>query len=261
MLIRRTHYNMAQKIKPLVVGNWKMNGLKSSEVEIKKILESSSKLNPFVDLVICPPATILHLLYKNVLGSNLALGGQDCHVKQAGAFTGDLSAEMLWDVGARFVIIGHSERRSFHSESDELVCSKVFAGWTAKLTVIICIGETQSQRESGETKEIVLQQLAGSIPQQIELDSTVIAYEPVWAIGTGLTPTVHEITDVHDLIRESLLERFGNDGESIRLLYGGSVKPENAATILAPENVNGALVGGASLKAEDFLGIANVFFQ
>ena len=252
---------MATKIKPLIAGNWKMNGTLASLNEINKILESSSIYNPFVDLLICPPATLLHLLKESLNESTLALGGQNCHFEQSGAYTGDISAEMLREVGASYVIVGHSERRTGYAESNELVRSKVLAAWSAKLATIICIGETQSQRESGRTKEVVLQQIKGSVPEQIELNSTVIAYEPVWAIGTGLTPTVEEIAEIHNIIRETLVERLGKDGEAIRLLYGGSVKPDNATNLMAPENVNGALVGGASLKAEDFLQIASVYLN
>ncbi len=252
---------MLTRVKPLVAGNWKMNGTLASLNEIKKILESSSNYNPFVDLLICPPATILHLLNENLTEPTLALGGQDCHFEQSGAYTGDISAAMLREAGASYVIVGHSERRTGYTESDELVRAKVLAAWSAKLTAIICIGETQTQRDGGTTKEVVLQQIKGSVPEHIELNSTVLAYEPVWAIGTGLTPTVEEVVEVHNMIRDYLVERFGNDGETIRLLYGGSVKPENARNLMAPENVNGALVGGASLKAEDFLQIASVYLN
>ena len=250
---------MPTEIKPLVAGNWKMNGTKSSLSEIKKILESSHSLEAFVDLLICPPTTILHLLNENLTQSSLMLGGQDCHSEQFGAYTGDISAEMLRDVGASYVIVGHSERRVNYLESDELVQMKVCAAWRAKLTAIVCIGETLEQRESGATKSVVLKQLKDSIPEKIDANLIVVAYEPVWAIGSGLTPTKSEVADVHNFIRKSLVDRFGSIGGSIRLLYGGSVKPENAASLIASEHVNGALVGGASLKAVDFLGIANAF--
>ena len=211
---------MPTKIKPLVAGNWKMNGVKSSVVEIKKILEFSSQYIPFVDLLICPPATLLNLLNETVTDSSLALGAQDCHFQQFGAYTGDISAEMLRDVGASYVIVGHSERRTYHNESDEYICSKVLAAWSAKLTTIICIGETQSQREAGATEEVVLQQLLESVPEKIKFNSTVIAYEPIWAIGTGLTPTAQEVADVHNLIREIFARKIwqfrGNCAHTLR---------------------------------------------
>jgi triosephosphate isomerase len=192
-------------------------------------------------------------------GSPVAIGGQDCHAEASGAFTGDVSAEMLKDAGASAVIVGHSERRTYHKETDAEVEAKARAAWRAQLTAIICIGETKDERVGGRTLDIVGAQLRGSVPEGATAANTVIAYEPVWAIGTGLTPTPTDVAEVHGFIRQRLTARFGEAGQGVRILYGGSVKPSNAAELMRVDNVNGALVGGASLKAEDFLGIAGAY--
>jgi triosephosphate isomerase len=243
----------------LVAGNWKMNGLKAAAAELGKIIQGYAELRPQADLMVCPPATLLMTFVHVALGSQVAIGAQDCHPEPAGAFTGDLSAEMLADAGATAVIVGHSERRTMHHESDQLVQAKANAARRAGLTAIVCIGETREQRESGETVAVVQRQFAGSLPQAATAANLILAYEPVWAIGTGLTPTVQDIADVHADIRRQLVTRYGAEGRSIRILYGGSVKPSNARELMTIANVNGALVGGASLKADDFLGIAAVY--
>ena len=189
----------------------------------------------------------------------MAIGAQDCHAAEAGAHTGDISAEMLADAGASAVIVGHSERRADHGEGDDLVAAKARAAWRAGLTAIICVGETRDQRDAGETLEVIGGQLAGSVPEGADAGNTIIAYEPVWAIGTGLTPTPDDVAGVHAFIRETLLSRMGGAGGQMRLLYGGSVKPANASELMGVANVNGALVGGASLKAADFLGIIEAY--
>jgi len=249
---------MAAQRRPLVAGNWKMNGLRASAAELGKIVDGSSAL-PDVDLLVCPPATLLMMFVSAAHGSTVAIGAQDCHAEPSGAFTGDISAEMLADTGASAVIVGHSERRTYHAETDSLVRAKALAAWRAGLTAIVCIGETKDQRTAGQTLDVVGAQLAGSLPTSVIADGLVIAYEPVWAIGTGLTPTPADVAQVHGFIRERLTKRFGATGEEIRVLYGGSVKPANAAELLHIENVDGALVGGASLKADDFLGIARAY--
>lgn len=247
---------MATAIRPLVAGNWKMNGLKSALGELGAMVEGYSGLRNKVDLMLCPPATILYSAAAVVIGSRILLGGQDCHPKASGAHTGDLSAEMMADAGASAIIVGHSERRTDHAEIDAVVKAKAEAAWRAGLTAIVCVGETQGERDGGRALDVVGGQLAGSIPDGATAANTVIAYEPVWAIGTGRTPTVADVTEMHGFIRKRLVERFGQGADSVRILYGGSVKPSNAAELMAVPNVNGALVGGASLKAADFLGIA-----
>ncbi len=248
---------MNQTIRPLIAGNWKMNGLKASMAEFETMLAGAAKVVGKADLLVCPPVTLIAAFAEKSRGSrNLALGGQDCHPKPSGAHTGDISAEMLADAGARAVIVGHSERRADHGESDGLVRQKAEAAWRAGLTAIICIGETRQQRDSGETLQICRGQLNGSLPDGARADNLVVAYEPVWAIGTGLTPTAGDVEQIHQFIREFLTGRFNGDGVKIRILYGGSVKPSNARELMAVNNVNGALIGGASLKAADFLAIA-----
>jgi triosephosphate isomerase (TIM) len=248
---------MNQTIRPLIAGNWKMNGLKASMAEFETMLAGAAKVVGKADLLVCPPVTLIAAFAEKSRGSrNLALGGQDCHPKPSGAHTGDISAEMLADAGARAVIVGHSERRADHGESDGLVRQKAEAAWRAGLTAIICIGETRQQRDSGETLQICRGQLNGSLPDGARADNLVVAYEPVWAIGTGLTPTAGDVEQIHQFIREFLTGRFNGDGVKIRILYGGSVKPSNARELMAVNNVNGALIGGASLKASDFLAIA-----
>jgi triosephosphate isomerase (TIM) len=247
---------MAAKRRPLIAGNWKMNGLIGSGSELQAIIAASEPLAKKADLLICPPATLVAAFASRARGSVVAIGGQDCHPSSSGAHTGDISAEMLKDAGAWFVITGHSERRADHSESSELVRAKVQAAWRAGLVPIVCVGETEAQRKSGQALDIVGAQLAASVPDGATAEDLVVAYEPVWAIGTGLTPTIVEIEQVHGFIRNKLSERFRSDGAGIRVLYGGSVKPSNAAEILRAKEVNGALIGGASLKATDFFAIA-----
>ena len=247
--------------RPLVAGNWKMNGLKLSAGELGRIMQGGGELSRSVDLMICPPATLLVTFAGVALGSKLQIGAQDCHEKPAGAFTGDISAEMIADAGASAVIVGHSERRTLHGETDAQVRAKAEAAWRARLTAIVCIGETEAERKAGNTLAVLGTQLDGSLPDGATGAKLVVAYEPVWAIGTGLTPSADDVRDAHAFIRGRLEKRFGQEGAAVRILYGGSVKPSNAQELLLIPNVNGALVGGASLKAEDFLGIASVYRQ
>ena len=242
--------------RPLIAGNWKMNGTLASLTEIKAVAEAAEAgLSADRDILVCPPATILSASC-GVAGDRIAVGGQDCHAAESGAHTGDIAAKMLKDVGARYVIVGHSERRADHGEESAMVEAKARAAIGAGLIAIVCIGEREEERSEGRTLDVLGAQLAGSLPDGIDADRLVVAYEPVWAIGTGRTPTADDIGDVHNFIREQLIERFGQEvGEGIRLLYGGSVKPVNAAEILGIGDVDGALVGGASLKAEDFIAI------
>ncbi|MEO8757461.1 MAG: triose-phosphate isomerase [Devosia sp.] len=247
---------MSQTPTPLIAGNWKMNGLRASIVEIEKL---AAKLTagepPRCTVAICPPATLLNVFNLIAAPAGIVLGGQDCSSFASGARTGDLSAAMLADSGAQMVIVGHSERRADHGETDDLVNRKAVAALAAGLTPIICIGETRAQREAGQADAICSAQLLASVPDQAADDDVVIAYEPIWAIGTGLTPTSADIAKMHKNLRDQLVNRFGACGETIRLLYGGSMKPSNAAEILAIPNVNGGLVGGASLLADDFAAI------
>jgi triosephosphate isomerase len=239
----------------LVAGNWKMNGLRASVAEFDRVIEGAAAAP--CDLLVCPPATLIATFAARAAGGLVAVGGQDCHAKASGAHTGDLSAEMLKDAGAAAAIVGHSERRADHGETDAMVAAKAEAAWRAGLTAVICVGETEAQRDAGETLAVIGESLAGSVPPAATAATTVIAYEPVWAIGTGRTPTVEQIAEVHGFIRDALRERLGVvEGTAMRILYGGSVKPSNAAEIFAVPDVDGALVGGASLKAADFLGIA-----
>ena len=235
-----------------------MNGLRASAAELGKVVQGADTLSK-VDLLVCPPATLLMMFVSAAHGSNVAIGAQDCHAEPAGAFTGDISAEMLADAGATAVIVGHSERRTYHGETDAAVRAKALAAGRAGLLAIVCVGETKNQRDGGRTLDVVGAQLAGSLPNAVIAEGLVVAYEPVWAIGTGLTPTTADVAEVHDFIRERLTKRFGETGEEIRVLYGGSVKPTNAKELLGVANVDGALVGGASLKADDFLGIAAAY--
>jgi len=250
---------MSQARRPLVAGNWKMNGLKASAAELTKVVQGAAGLSAKVDLLVCPPATLVPAFATHAHGTPVAIGGQDCHAEPSGAFTGDVAAEMLADAGATAVIVGHSERRSHHQEDDAQVAAKARAAWRAGLTAIVCVGETKDQRTGGETLAVVGAQLDGSVPDGATPDTLVIAYEPVWAIGTGLTPTPSDVAEVHGFIRERLTARFGAIGQGVRVLYGGSVKPSNASELMAVANVDGALVGGASLKADDFLGIARAY--
>ena len=231
----------------LAAGNWKMNGLAAQMAEIETLADTVPE-GP--EVLICPPATLLSMMAA--VSGPIQIGAQDCHNAQNGAHTGDISAAMLADAGARYVIVGHSERRADHGETDATVAAKATAAWEAGLTAIICIGETEAQYRAGETLAVIAGQLAGSVPEGATGANTVIAYEPVWAIGTGLVPEMAEIATVHGAIRAQLVERFGPEADAMRLLYGGSVKPGNAAEIFAVADVDGALVGGASLKASDF---------
>jgi triosephosphate isomerase len=246
--------------KTLIAGNWKMNGLRADGVTLAKTVAAGAPaVVAKAELVVCPPATLISLV-ANTLGEPLrngliSIGGQDCHHETAGAHTGDISAVMLANLGCRYAIVGHSERRINHREDDPLVWQKAVAAQRAGLTAIICVGETEEERDRGEALDVVRRQIGGSLPDAATAANTVIAYEPVWAIGTGRTPSLDDIAEVHNAMRALLAERL-KDGDQVRLLYGGSVKPDNAAEILALANVNGALVGGASLNAEDFLAIA-----
>jgi triosephosphate isomerase len=254
---------MAANPRPLVAGNWKMNGLVGATAELAKIIKGAAVFAGSADLMVCPPATLIASFVSAARGSAVTIGGQDCHAEASGAHTGDIAAEMLKDAGAVAVIVGHSERRTDHHENDAQVRAKALAAHRAGLIAIICVGERHAQREAGKTLAIVGGQLDGSLPDGGTSANLVIAYEPVWAIGTGLTPTPADVAEVHAFIRKRLGERkganFGSGGAGVRILYGGSVKPGNAKELLAIPNVNGALVGGASLKADDFLGIAGVY--
>jgi triosephosphate isomerase len=245
-------------VRPLVAGNWKMNGLRAARTEFADIVNGYPALQDKTDLMVCPPATLI-ASFAEAFRSPVAIGAQDCHPEPSGAFTGDLSAEMLADAGATAVIVGHSERRTLHHENDELVRRKAMAAHRAGLTAIVCVGETKAEREIGKTLTVVGQQVERSLPDKAGAANLVLAYEPVWAIGTGLTPTPEDVAEVHAFVRERLVDRYGREGEAVRILYGGSVKPSNARELLSVEHVNGALVGGASLKAEDFLGIAAAY--
>jgi triosephosphate isomerase (TIM) len=238
-------------MRSLVAGNWKMNGLSASLAELGKLKEALVAQAPSCEVLICPPCTLIAQAAWHVKGA-FALGGQDCHAKPSGAFTGDVSAEMLKDAGASYVIVGHSERRQYHGESDADVAAKAEAAWRAGLTAIICIGETEGQRSAGDHNHICAGQIVGSVPLTATAANTVIAYEPVWAIGTGKTPTSKDVEAMHAHIRKCLVERLGEGAHQLRILYGGSVKADNAAELLNLAEVNGALVGGASLKAEEF---------
>jgi triosephosphate isomerase (TIM) len=246
-----------QTIRPLVAGNWKMNGLRSA---LDEALKAAAGIEPtaMADVMICPPATLIASL-AHIAEGRLLVGAQDCHANVNGAHTGDISAEMLADAGATAVIVGHSERRADHGETDLAVKAKAEAAHRAKLLAIVCVGETAAQRRDGATLKVVGGQLEQSLPAGATAANTVIAYEPVWAIGTGLTPTTADVAQVHAAIRAALVARLGAEGAAMRLLYGGSVKPSNAKELMAVPNVNGALVGGASLKAVDFIGIVAAY--
>ncbi|MCB1437924.1 MAG: triose-phosphate isomerase [Rhodobiaceae bacterium] len=245
---------------PIVAGNWKMNGLKASKGEIEAIISGlGTGPAPRAEALICPPATLVAGFAEIASSSALAIGAQDCHARVSGAHTGDISAQMLADAGASSIIVGHSERRADHGESNETVRAKAAAVLGERLTAIICVGETEAERKGGKTLEVVAGQLRGSLPEGANAANTVIAYEPVWAIGTGLTPTTGDVGEVHDMIRRELENLAGGEAAGMRILYGGSVKPSNAAELMAIDNVDGALVGGASLKADDFLAILSVY--
>ncbi len=250
---------MSMEPRPLVAGNWKMNGLKTSLAETGRLSTLLKERSASCDVLICPPFTLLMELAAFFAGSAVDLGAQDCHPQKSGAHTGDISAEMLRDCGCSYVIVGHSERRADHGESSELVAQKAAAGQGEDLTTIICVGETEAERDQGKTLDVVSGQLKKSIPGTADPAKTVIAYEPVWAIGSGRTPTAGDVAEVHGMIRTRLFERFGGAGQGLRILYGGSVKPSNASELMAVTNVDGALVGGASLKADDFNGIIDAY--
>jgi triosephosphate isomerase len=246
----------APRPRPLVAGNWKMNGTAASLAELAALKAGfEAPLAARIDLVVCPPATLIARAAAALAGTPIAVGGQDCHAEAAGAFTGDVSAEMLADAGAVLVILGHSERRGGYGETDAQVAAKAQAALRAGLEPIVCVGETLAQREAGETLDVVTGQVRGSLPATLGGQAFAVAYEPVWAIGSGLTPTLEQIEEVHRAIRATLQEMFGDTGAGTPILYGGSVKPSNAAEILRAAEVGGALVGGASLKAADFLTI------
>jgi triosephosphate isomerase len=251
---------MTPDVRPLVAGNWKMNGLSGSlgEIEAMRVAADAGEAG-VAELVICPPATLIAQAAWKVKGGKLGLGAQDCHPEASGPFTGDISAPMLKDAGASYVIVGHSERRTHHHETDELVRAKAEAALKAGLTPIVCVGETQAERQAGQQAAVVIRQLRRSLPPEATSETVVIAYEPVWAIGTGLTPTPGDIAAVHNGIRALLTEIAGPLSAKTRILYGGSVKPTNCRELLGLDNVDGALVGGASLKATDFLAIAAAY--
>jgi triosephosphate isomerase (TIM) len=236
-------------MRKLAAGNWKMNGISADLVEVDALL--SAQPAPLCEVLLCPPSTLIVPMAELAAG-RLFIGGQDCHPHASGAHTGDISAGMLADAGASHVILGHSERRADHGESDALVRAKAEAALAAGLVAIICVGETEAERDAGETLRVIARQLAASVPDAATPATAVIAYEPVWAIGTGRTPTLAQIAEVHADIRARLTARFGAQAAGFRLLYGGSVKPANATEIFGLGNVDGALVGGASLKAADF---------
>jgi len=234
----------------LAAGNWKMNGDSSLLAELRTLADSQGSTAP--QIVMCPPHTLLTGAVDATSNSAVQIGGQDCHTEAKGAFTGDISAKMIAETGADHVIVGHSERRAGHGETNDIVRAKVRAAWDAGLVAILCIGESEEERAGSYTLDIIAAQLAASAPDGATGDSLVVAYEPIWAIGTGKVPTLEQIIETHDMLRAELTRRFGPEGENIRLLYGGSVKPTNAAEIFQAENVDGALVGGASLRAADF---------
>lgn len=251
---------MSRDPRPLVAGNWKMNGLKAALDEVwamRRAAEAGAAGR--AELLVCPPATLTISAAAALQGGPVALGAQDCHPKATGAHTGDISAPMLRDAGASYVIVGHSERRAGHGESDALVRAKAEAALEAGLVAIVCVGETKVEREAGEAVSVVAGQIHGSLPPGANPANLVVAYEPVWAIGTGLTPTPADVAAMHGAIRALLGEIYGEAGGHMRILYGGSVKPANARELLGLPNVDGALVGGASLRAVDFLGIAAAY--
>ena len=251
---------MTHGSRPLVAGNWKMNGLRESLVEAAAICEAVAAGGAGkAEVVVCPPATLLMAAAQICAGSRVGVGGQDCHAEASGAFTGDISAEMLKDAGATYVILGHSERRAGHHETNEQVRAKAKAALRAGLLAIICVGETRAERDSGGALAIVGKQLASSIPDYSPPGRIVIAYEPVWAIGTGFTPTPRDIAEMHGFIRERVNQHLPGQGANLRILYGGSVNPANAAELLSVEDVDGALVGGASLSCAEFMAIAGVY--
>lgn len=243
----------------LVAGNWKMNGGVAMLKEPRLLAAMLKDVKLKCDVMVCPPAIIARRVKSVLKGSRIRMGGQDCHWNPSGAHTGDISAEMLKEAGATAVIVGHSERRTNHGETDDIVAKKAKAAQRAGLTAIICIGETLDERKGGKTLDVLTRQIKGSVPEGSTAANTVIAYEPVWAIGTGLTASTAEVAEAHAHVRAELAGVMGSEGAGTRILYGGSVKPSNAAELMGTANVNGALVGGASLKAADFLGIIKVY--
>lgn len=239
-------------LRKLIAGNWKMHGGSAALAELL-LMEAAAQRCPHVDVLLCPPYTLISEAARAV--PHLIIGAQDCHTHASGAFTGNISALMLKDAGARATILGHSERRTMHHEEDALVCDKAQAAFHAGLLAIICVGESEAERDAGAALPRIEAQLTHSVPQDAALEQLVIAYEPIWAIGTGRTPSLEEIAAVHEAIHAHLVARFGERGAGVRILYGGSVKPSNAREILALPHVDGALVGGASLKAQDFIPI------
>jgi len=251
---------MTPGVRPLVAGNWKMNGLSGSLIEIDAMRQAADAgESGSAELLVCPPATLIAQAAWRIKGGELSLGAQDCHPLASGAFTGDISAPMLKDAGANYVIVGHSERRLLHHETDALVRAKVDAALGAGLIPIVCVGETQTERETGEAMTVVPRQVLGSLPAVGVPESLVVAYEPVWAIGTGLTAKPAEVAEMHLVIRTLLGEMYGPQGLRMRILYGGSVKPANCGELLTLKNVDGALVGGASLRATEFLAVAAAY--
>lgn len=252
--------NMSPNIRPFIAGNWKMNGTGESLGELRAIAAGvSSDLGRLFEALICVPATLLSRASDTLGGGNLLLGGQNCHFDDHGPYTGDISAFMLKEAGASHVIIGHSERRTVYQESDAIVCAKVQAAWRAGIVALVCVGETLEERKSNKVLDVLARQLEGSLPDDATAENIIIAYEPIWAIGTGNTASVADVAQVHNFIRDKMHSRFGNEGNKMRLLYGGSVKPSNAFELLSIRDVNGALIGGASLKATDFLTICDVY--
>ncbi len=251
---------MTPDIKPLVAGNWKMNGQREQLDQLALIARGASNpISEKVDIVVCPPTTLLYVATTFSEDTPLGVGAQDCHAQAGGAHTGDISAEMIKDCMAQYCIVGHSERRTDHGESDSDVYQKTLACWRAGLTAIICIGETEAEYDAGQAEAVLARQLQHSIPDGANERNTIIAYEPVWAIGTGKTPSPEDVGNIHQFLRDAVVERFQGPGERMRILYGGSVKPANAAEMMKVSNVDGALVGGASLKADDFLAICAVY--
>ena len=239
--------------RPFIAGNWKMNGLSAASSKLDRIIAGAAGLSAQVDVLVCPPFLLVPAFAARAQGTRVAVGGQDCHPDPSGAHTGDIAAEMLADAKARFVIVGHSERRQDHHESDAQVRAKALAARRAGLTAIVCVGETRVERDAGRANEVVGRQLDGSLPDGA--DNIMIAYEPVWAIGTGLTPTARDVGETHSFIRQRLKSHYGAAGEGIRILYGGSVKPENISALMQQEEIDGALVGGASLVPTTFANI------
>ncbi len=251
---------MTPDITPIVAGNWKMNGSGNSQSMVRELVEGfDTELRQKVDMAIFPPAILLERVSNWLGDATIASGAQDCHANASGAHTGDTAAEMIVDAGGSMVLVGHSERRVDHNESNKIVATKAEAAWRAGLVAFVCIGELEAERRSGNTLDVLAEQLAGSVPDGANAANTVVAYEPVWAIGTGLVPEASDVEEAHAFIRKQLVERFGNGGATMRILYGGSVKPGNAGELMAIKNVDGALVGGASLKSEDFLGICEAY--